>query len=423
MSEKIEQTENFEFGGIFAVTAENFEQPTSSNFNEDFLALKLDDEKVKDGRYVVTGRLVPDVNCGEIRRDRVTKHMYYLPDPNDPKARIYVDAPSNNPKLKDLATAAYMKHVYDKGKNYDQNTPIQLSKRLEVLKRNTYNYSLFLIYDDPQHPELNGKIKILRYGKILNVKLDQLLKGDPILKRKPIVPFDLINGKDLTIVVSEGNQNMPTYEQSSFNDGLCGISFDCGKTTIKEFNQETGKQVFDFLKTNSPDLSQTYYKETTAEDAKLLINCIKIAFGEQYYKEFCELYFEVFGTQYVPEYNNVTTVAEGQQAVGLQQGTTQVQPKVAEQPKVVETTTQPKVVETTTDKASVDTTSKFKSLKDNAGTVSASEKPVETVIEANPVETIAANEKPVETAVKSVTQTDQKGFGDLNFDNLPDDIN
>lgn len=411
-----EQTENFEFGGIFAVTAESFAQPTSSNLNEDFYQLKLDDENVKDGRYVATGRLVPDVNCGEVRRDRVTKHVYYLPDPEDSKKHIYIDAPSNNPKSKDLATAAYMKHVYDKGKNYDQSTPIQLSKRLEVLKRNTYNYSLFLIYDDPQHPELNGKIKILRYGKVINDKLDLLLKGDAVLKRKPIVPFDLINGKDLTIVVSEGQGNLPTYEQSSFNDGTCGISFDCGKTTVKEFNQEIGKQIFDFLKTNSPDLSQVYYKESDA-DEKLLINCVRIAFGEQYYKEFCVLYFDTYGTQYVPEYNTVTNVDNKQPSESNNQE--------VQQPKIVETVKQPKIVETAVDNnQSVDTTSKFKSLKNNAGVVVES-KPnvVETTTEATET---TAEENNVETVNEDIKDPNAvettKGFEELNFDDLPDDL-
>lgn len=419
MSENVEKNETFEFNGIFEVKAEDFEQKNQSMLSEDFYQTKLDDEKVKDGRYVTTGRLVPDVNCGEIRKDRVTKHVYYLPNPEDPTKKMYVDAPSNNPKSKDLCTAAYMKHVYDKGKNYDQSTPIQLSKKLEVLKRNTYHYALFLIYDDIQHPELNGKIKIMRFGKVLNDKLDFLLKGDQALKKKPIVPFDLINGKDLTIVVSEGNQNLPTYEQSFFNDGICGISFDCGKSTVAEFNAETGRQIFDFLKLNSPDLTQTYYKGTSEADEKLLTECVKSAFGEQYYDKFCELYFEVYGTPYVPNYNNVTNVKEESTTSSVADG----------RPAAV--VTQPAAV-VTTDKAVVtesSTTSNFKSLKESA-VETVAEAPIETAPITTVVETVAEAPivtAPIATTVETVAEapiatSEASEYSTLDFDKIPDDI-
>lgn len=304
-----------DFGGIFNLTTDSVidaKETTSSDPNQ--YRLSVTDEKCVNKTYVTTGRFVPDVNADPKvlpPRHKIKKAMYYVPSPDDPTRYIYIDAPNNVTGKNDFPTTAYMKNAYDKSRNFDPMTPPALIERLKVLRRSVYHFALFLIYDDPQHPEYNGKIKVLRFGKYINDMIENIAKPDKATKRQEVNPFDPINGKDITIIVSEDKASgMPTYVKSAFQDGTSGISIDGGVTHMSaNATIEERTAVFNFLKENSPLLKDYESKpESLRADEATLIEVVRQAYGEQFYEQFCQVYLEHYRIPYQPTHNNVTAV-------------------------------------------------------------------------------------------------------------------
>ena len=301
-----------DFGGIFNLAADSVidvKETTAQDPN--IYRLDINDERCKNKTYITTGRFIPDVNADTKvlpPKHKIRKSMYYVPSPDDPTRSIYVEAPSNATGKNDFPTTAFMKNSYDKGRSFDPMTPPALVERLKVLRRNIYHFALFLIYDDPQHPELNGKIKVIRFGKHINDMIENLAKPDPTTKRKSINPFDPIQGKDITIIVCEDKASgMTTYNKSAFQDGLSGITIDGGQTYLQpDASLEERKRVFDFMKANSPMLKDYEYKvENIEADEKTLVEVVRQAYGEQFYQQFCEVYMDYYKKPYVPAYANV----------------------------------------------------------------------------------------------------------------------
>lgn len=295
--------EVFDFGGIFDTKPEDYKKQEATKFsNPDFYSPRIDDENVKDNVYQSKLRFIPNINPapnGE-RTNIVVKHVYYLPDPDNPGQKCYIDAPSNEPKAKDIASVAFMMFGYDKSKIYKSDAPAIVKKNAKQLKRNTYHYSLVQIIKDTQHPELEGSVKIFRYGGVIYEKIMQLINGNPDLGINPIIPFDPLNGKEFIMVLSKGQndqgQELNTYVQSRFVDDRSSIIVDGQHMTD---SNEDKQAIYNFLKEKSPDLSQTMFQKMSDDEIERLNRAVRDVLDDD--ECFAMAYQACYGKPFIPD--------------------------------------------------------------------------------------------------------------------------
>lgn len=355
--------EVFDFGGIFDMKSDDFKQKETTQFsNPDFYSPRIDDENVKDNIYQSKLRFLPNVNVapnGE-RTNIVVKHVYYVPDPDNPGQKCYIDAPSNEPKAKDIASVAFMMFGYDKSKIYRSDAPAIVKKNAKQLKRNTYHYSLVQVIKDTQHPELEGSVKIFRYGGVIYEKIMQLINGNPALGINPIIPFDPLNGKEFIMVLSKGQndqgQELNTYMQSRFVDDRSAITIDGREMTD---SNEDKQEIFNFLKEKSPDLSQTMFQKMTEDDVERLNRAVRDVIDDD--KWFGMAYQACYGKPFIPDAVRESVVSTEK----YEDDDIEVEEQVVEEPVRKAPRREEKASSTSS------TVSKFKSLKDEA------EKPAE----------------------------------------------
>lgn len=355
--------EVFDFGGIFDMKSDDFKQKETTQFsNPDFYSPRIDDENVKDNIYQSKLRFLPNVNVapnGE-RTNIVVKHVYYVPDPDNPGQKCYIDAPSNEPKAKDIASVAFMMFGYDKSKIYRSDAPAIVKKNAKQLKRNTYHYSLVQVIKDTQHPELEGSVKIFRYGSVIYEKIMQLINGNPALMINPIIPFDPLNGKEFIMVLSKGQndqgQDLNTYMQSRFVDDRSAITIDGREMTD---SNEDKQAIFNFLKEKSPDLSQTMFQKMTEDDIERLNRAVRDVIDDD--KWFGMAYQACYGKPFTPDAVRESVVSTEK----YDDEDIEVEEEVVEEPVRKAPRREEKASSTSS------TMSKFKSLKEEA------EKPAE----------------------------------------------
>lgn len=355
--------EVFDFGGIFDMKSDDFKQKETTQFsNPDFYSPRIDDENVKDNVYQSKLRFLPNVNVAPDgqRTNIVIKHVYYVPDPDNPGQKCYIDAPSNEPKAKDIASVAFMMFGYDKSKIYRSDAPAIVKKNAKQLKRNTYHYSLVQVIKDTQHPELEGSVKIFRYGGVIYEKIMQLINGNPALGINPIIPFDPLNGKEFIMVLSKGQndqgQELNTYMQSRFVDDRSAITIDGREMTD---SNEDKQKIFNFLKEKSPDLSQTMFQKMTEDDIERLNRAVRDVIDDD--KWFGMAYQACYGKPFIPDAVRESVVSTEK----YEDDDIEVEEQVVEEPVRKAPRREEKASSTSS------TVSKFKSLKDEA------EKPAE----------------------------------------------
>lgn len=358
--------EVFDFGGIFDMKSDDFKQKETTQFsNPDFYSPRIDDENVKDDIYQSKLRFLPNVNVattGE-RTNIVVKHVYYVPDPDNPGQKCYIDAPSNEPKAKDIASVAFMMFGYDKSKIYRHDAPAIVKKNAKQLKRNTYHYSLVQVIKDTQHPELEGSVKIFRYGGVIYEKIMQLINGNPALGINQIIPFDPLNGKEFIMVLSKGQndqgQELNTYIQSRFVDDRSAITIDGREMTD---SNEDKQAIFNFLKEKSPDLSQTMFGKMTEDDIERLNRAVRDVIDDD--KWFGIAYQACYGKPFTPDAVRESVVSTEK----YDDEDIEVEEEVVEEP-VKKTPRREEPASTTI--------SKFKSLKDEAEKPAPAKKPTD----------------------------------------------
>lgn len=292
--------EIYNYGGIFDITQDDFKSnEQEAKFNEDFYSPTTKDEKCKNGEYVARIRFLPNVFSGRERKDRLIVPVYYAVDPENPESRKYYHSISNG-KKNDIASNAFFMYQYKDNNMYVPDTPIEIRESCKQFRRNIHYYSLVQIITDKQHPELEGKILIFRYGKQINQMIDQLIKGDPSIGRKSIIPFDPFNGKDFILKISKGTnedkQDVNSYLHSSFDDGIIPISLDGGQTRVQN-TPEDKKKIYDWLVANSPKLDQVESNLSAEDQEKQLIEAVRYAIGDRYY--FNQVYKATYRKDYV----------------------------------------------------------------------------------------------------------------------------
>ena len=153
----------------------------------------------KDGVYKALIRFVP--NPKNPQKSLIKKYVYWLTDSEGQGS--YFDAPS---------TVGDKDPVQDLFFKLNKSESAADKKIAEVLKRKEVYYSLIQIIRDPQRPELEGKIKIFKFGQKLKVKIDE--EANPQFD-EPTQVYDLFEGKNLELTITKQNK-FNNYDSSKF---------------------------------------------------------------------------------------------------------------------------------------------------------------------------------------------------------------
>ena len=231
--------ENFQ--DIFNLDANDFVEKTETRESELY---KPDPKKGKDNVYKSLIRFVPFHK--DPKKSKVKKYSYWLTDSLTSES-FSVDCPSS------INQKSIIQDTYWKLK---KSPSVAEQKMADKFKRRENYYALVQILKDDQDPSMVGKIKVLKFGQ----KLNNIIQGElqPEYGR-PYNPFDPFKGRvmAITVTIVAGYNN---YDLSKFVGEETPLLLD-GKPL--EQNAETMTKFVEFLKTNSPDLSNYDYKEWT----------------------------------------------------------------------------------------------------------------------------------------------------------------
>ena len=192
------------------------------------------------------------------------------------KEALYVDCPSNVGKpsiLWDIQTVI---------KSLKDEEP-DLHKQLdESFGRWHNNYSPVYIKKDPQRPELEGQVKIIKYAAMLNNLIEDQIHPEAnelIADVASVNPFHLLQGKDFLCVVGKKTKTFRDWSKCKFMDEVTPFMFKIGEqNVIVENSADSIKLVTEFLKKNTPKLDEYFHKEWTQEThdkvADAIISCI-----------------------------------------------------------------------------------------------------------------------------------------------------
>jgi len=229
--------ENFQ--DIFNLNAEDFVEKTETRESELY---KPDPKKGKDNVYKALVRFVPFHK--NPKKSKVKKYSYWLTDPLTSES-FSVDCPSS------INQKSIIQDTYWKLK---KSSSVAEQKTADKFKRRENYYALVQILKDDQDPSLVGKIKVLKFGQ----KLNNIIQGELQPEYgKPYNPFDPFKGRvmALTVNIVAGYNN---YDSSKFVGDETPLMLD-GKPL--EQSKEAMAKFVEFLKNNSPDLSNYDYKD------------------------------------------------------------------------------------------------------------------------------------------------------------------
>jgi hypothetical protein len=171
----------------------------------------------KDGIYRSLIRFIP--NPSNPKKSVVRKFVYWLKD--DSGNGMYVDAPSTIGE-KDPVQDQFFKL---------RNSESAVDKKMSGdLKRREIFYSIVQIIKDPHNSDLEGKLKIFKYGQKIKEKIDSEL-NPPF--DEPTQIFDLFAGKNFELTISKQN-NFNNYDSSKFSSKQSIITINDEEVTKNE---------------------------------------------------------------------------------------------------------------------------------------------------------------------------------------------
>jgi hypothetical protein len=246
--------ENFD---IFSLDNEDFLKPEPQSQGGDANIYKPYPELGKDGVYKSLIRFLP--NIANPKKSKIHKYYVWLKDPVD-NSNFVADCPST------VGKKSILKDIFWKLKNSPSAKDQELAKSFS--RKEDY-YSLIQVVKDPNHPELEGKVMVFKFGKKVNDLIEQQIKPE---YGSPCNPFDLFEGKNFGIHVRKvGDWN---------NYDLCQFVGEKGPISISgsavEKSESDQKRIVEYLKAGPQDLVEKYdYKEWSDEDREKINSIIR----------------------------------------------------------------------------------------------------------------------------------------------------
>jgi hypothetical protein len=231
------ENQNFDIFGKSSIDVNSYKQPEKRE--SVIYAPKAKD--TSDGTYNSKVRFLynpTDPENGSIIR----KIVYYLKDAQD--KGHYFDSPQSVGNWDACPIGKLWQQLNKSESALDRQNAKQLNRR-EVF------YSLVYIVNDQVNPGLNGKIKILKYGKKLKAKLDRYL--NPPNNGAKVDIFNFYTGYNFDMnITRQGNFN--DYDAANFEITPSQIPIE-GLT-----GEETDRDILQKLMADAPDLNSYRYE-------------------------------------------------------------------------------------------------------------------------------------------------------------------
>ena len=213
---------------IFNLSIDNFvteEKPKSSNSD----LFKTDPKLSKDSIYRAIVRFVPNIK--NPKNSILKKYSYWLE--NAEGNGFYADCPSSIGEKSPIQDTFWK--LYKSESAFDK-------KQAERIKRKEYHYSYIEVIKDPQRPEMEGTVQILRFPKAIKKIIDSQISPDASdmeLGTEPTNVFDFFEGKDfsLKVTLKGGYWN---YDECKFAEKITPITV---KGSRMENTDEGRKQI------------------------------------------------------------------------------------------------------------------------------------------------------------------------------------
>jgi hypothetical protein len=212
---------------IFNLSLDNFK--TEEKKQEVSNIYKTDPKLSKDSVYRSIVRFIPNLN--NPKKSIIRKFSYWLEDATG--AGFYADCPSSTPGEKSIIQDTFWK-LYKSESAFEK-------KQAERMKRKEYYYSYVYIVKDPQRPELENTVQILRFPKAVKKMIDAQIQPsaeDIEMGVEPTNIFDFFGGKDfsLKVTLKGGYWN---YDECKFGSSATAIQLNGAKMD----NNEEGRKM------------------------------------------------------------------------------------------------------------------------------------------------------------------------------------
>lgn len=241
---------------IFNLDNEAFVKQESKGREEDEFLYKPYPELGKDGVYKSLVRFLP--NVANPKKSKVHQYYVWLKDPVD-GTNMKALCPST------VGKKSILKDIFWKLKNSTSAKDQEIAKSFS---RKEDFYSLIQVVKDPNRPDLEGKIMVLKFGRKVNDIIEQQIKPE---FGNPSNPYDLFEGRNFGLHVRKvGDWN--NYDLCQFVGDKSPILVNGTGVTKTEEDRE---RIVEYLKTGPQDLEKYDYKDWTEEDHDKIMRIIR----------------------------------------------------------------------------------------------------------------------------------------------------
>lgn len=160
------------------------------------------------------------------------------------------------------------------------NEEPEIVKEIQKYFNRYYNYySPVYIKRDPQMPGLEGQIKVFSYGYTIDNLIQQEINPEAeLISVSKVNPFSLTEGKDFVLVVKRKTKAWRDFSSSKFMNEVSPLIVKHPTKGVDiPINDDPKVRQFisEFLKNNTPDMSQYHYREWTDNEYEKVAEYIK----------------------------------------------------------------------------------------------------------------------------------------------------
>ena len=222
---------------IFSVSVKDLDTGDRPAPSSDLYTPKPD--QGTDGTYRSLIMFLPNVK--NPRKPFVRKYVYWLEDRDG--NGFYVDSPST------VGDKCAVQDMFFKLRNSESAVDKKMS---EGLKRREVFYALVQIVKDPQNRDLEGQVKIMKFGYKIKTKIDEELNPQ---FDEPTQVFDPFEGKNFELVISKKG-GYPNYDSSKFQGSRSAMTIN-GESVTADDSGRTA--ILDYIK-DAPELANFDYR-------------------------------------------------------------------------------------------------------------------------------------------------------------------
>lgn len=193
----------------------------------------------QDGTYRSLIRFLP--NAKNPRKPFERKYVYWLEDREG--NGFFADSPST------VGEKCPVQDMFFKLRNSESAVDKKMS---EGLKRREVFYALVQIIKDPQNRDLEGQVKIMKFGYKIKTKIDEELNPQ---FDEPTQVFDPFEGKNFELVISKKG-GYPNYDSCKFQGSRSAMTINGEAVTADDAGRTA---ILDYIK-DSPELANFDYR-------------------------------------------------------------------------------------------------------------------------------------------------------------------